>query len=118
MKIRFVVVILLFVVSSSGFAQKQNQGSSPTFPSSEQHKNSKLSYKIISSPHTTYGYDIYSDGKLLIHQVAIPGMQGNDGFHSKPAAERVAALVVKKISDGEMPPSVTLEEMKKLKAIP
>lgn len=113
----FVVVILAFVCSIKGFSQKQNPGTGPTFPSSEELKNLKLSYKIISSPHSTFGYDIYSDDKLLIHQPAIPGMQGNDGFTGKPEAERVASLVVKKINAGEMPPTVTLEEMKKLKAI-
>lgn len=114
----FVVVVITFVLTIKGFAQNQNPGSGKTFPSAEEHKNAKLSYKIISSLHATFGYDIYSDGKILIHQPTIPGVAGNDGFRSKSAAESVAKLVVKKISNGQMPPAVTLAELKELKAIP
>ncbi len=65
----------------------------------------------------TFGYDIYSGGKLLIHQPTIPGLPGNSGFTNKKNAEDVAKLVIKKIKKGEMPPSVSVEELKKLNAI-
>lgn len=51
----------------------------------------------------------------MIHQPAIPGIPGNEGFKTKEAAQKVADLVVNKIKKGEMPPSVTIEELKKLK---
>lgn len=81
------------------------------------YSNGKLSYKIISAPHNTFGYDIYDDGKLIIHQNSIPGLPGNKGFATKANAEKVAKLVISKINAGEMPPTVNIEELKKLKAI-
>jgi hypothetical protein len=79
--------------------------------------NTKLSYEIIDAPNHTYGYDVFADGKLLIHQTSIPALPGNEGFKTKADAEKVALLVIDKIRKGEMPPTVTIEEMKKLTVI-
>lgn len=78
----------------------------------------KLTYKIINSINNTFGYDIYADDKMIIHQPSIPALSGKEGFKTKIAAENIAQLVISKIKQGEMPPSVTIEEIKKLKAIP
>lgn len=87
------------------------------FPKASQFSNTKLGYTITAAPNKTYGYDISADGRLMIRQSSIPPMPGNEGFKTKVAAEKVAQLVIKKIKQGEMPPTVTIEEMKKLKAI-
>ena len=42
-------------------------------------------------------------------------MPGNEGFKTKADASKVAQLVIGKIKKGEMPPTVTIEEMQKLK---
>jgi hypothetical protein len=90
----------------------QNKNVTPEFPSSESFKNAKLTYKIISAPNKTWCYDIYKDGNISIHQNSIPGVAGINGFSTKEKAEKVAQLVVTKIQKGEMPPTVTQEEMK------
>ena len=74
-------------------------------------------YQIIANQDGTFGYDVFADGKLFIHQPTIPAMPGTKGFESKAAAESVARLVLKKLKQGEVPPTVYLEEMKKLNAI-
>ena len=79
--------------------------------------NTKLTYTIINAPNHTYGYDVFSDGKLVIHQKSIPAMPGNEGFKTKADAEKVEKLVIDKIKKGEMPPTVTIEELQKLKVI-
>ena len=79
--------------------------------------NTKFTWKIIDAPNHTYGYDVLDDGRLLIHQKSIPAMPGNEGFKTKADASKVAQLVIGKIKKGEMPPTVTIEEMKKLKVI-
>ncbi len=104
------------LVAAPAVAQ-QHKPEAASFPNGEGMKNAKLSYKIIVSLHNTWGYDIYNDGKLMIHQPTPPGMPGNDGFKTKAAAKKIAELVMSKIKKGEMPPTVTMEEMKKLKAI-
>jgi hypothetical protein len=55
--------------------------------------------------------------RLLIHQPSIPGLRGNEGFKTKANAENVAKLVIEKLKKGEMPPTVTIDEMKKLKVL-
>lgn len=79
--------------------------------------DSNIRFKIIPAANYTWGYDIYLENELTIHQPTIPGLPGNEGFKTKEAAQKVAELVVEKMKKGEMPPTVTEEELKKLKAI-
>ena len=84
-------------------------------PDATQMANSKLTYQIIDAPEKSFGYDIYSDERLCIHQPSVPGVAGNKGFKTKQDAEKIAQLVVSKMKKGVMPPTVSPEEMKKLK---
>jgi hypothetical protein len=81
----------------------------------EQEKNSyataEITIRIIPSANNTFGYDILSDGRPLVHQPMIPGLPGNEGFSTKEKAQTVAELVVKKIRNNKMPPTVTIEEL-------
>ena len=72
-------------------------------------------YHIIPSEGNTYGYDIFINNKLLIHQPNIPGMGGNKGFVKKSDAEKVAKLVIAKLEKGMMPPAVEKKELDSLK---
>jgi hypothetical protein len=114
----FRVLIVCLFGALSGLAQSTGASTNPQFPSTETHKNATLSHKIIPGNNATFGYDIYSDGKLLIHQPTIPGLAGVDGFKTRAGAENAAKLVEKKIANGQMPPTVSTEELKKIKAIP
>jgi hypothetical protein len=70
-----------------------------------------ISIKVIPSVNKTYGYDILVRGKPLVHQPNIPGLPGNEGFATEERAKTVAELVVKKIKNNEMPPTVSIEEL-------
>jgi hypothetical protein len=109
------LLLALFVQAQQ--QPKQPDNNAAQFPSASTYANTKLTYKIIDAPGKTYGYDISADGRLMIHQNTIPGMPGNKGFTKKADAEKVAQLVISKIKKGEMPPTVTVEEMQKLKVI-
>ena len=76
--------------------------------------NAELTIKIIPSTNHTFGYDILLYGRPLVHQPSIPGLPGNDGFTTKEKAQKVAELVLKKIRNNEMPPTVTIEELNSL----
>ncbi|MBA3647759.1 MAG: DUF4907 domain-containing protein [Chitinophagales bacterium] len=97
------------------------QQAAPLSPASSQQNsaviNTQFTYKIIDASDKTFGYDLYADSKLVIHQLSIPAMPGNDGFKTKADAEKVAQLVITKMKKGEMPPTVSVEELKKLKVI-
>jgi hypothetical protein len=101
------------------FAQtpERSDSSVAKFPEAGAYANAKLTYKIIDAPNHTFCYDVYADSRLLIHQTSIPAMPGNEGFKTKGDAEKVAELVIDKIKKGEMPPTVSIEELKKLKVI-
>lgn len=121
LKKQFLASLFCFIVAFS-FAQRTQTVEPKTqtqtqFPASDAFANSKVIFKIIDGADKTFGYDILADGRLLIHQPSVPGLPGNKGFDTKQAAGNVAQLVIKKIKKGEMPPTVSVEEMKKLKAI-
>ncbi len=85
------------------------------FPAAAEHAQAQLTFSIIDAPNGTFGYDILSDGKLFIHQTNIPGQPGNEGCKTREQAEKLAGLIVEKMKKGEMPPTVTTEELKALK---
>lgn len=116
---RILFVILLCSFTSSAFCQlrKEKQETKTEFPKASQFQSSKLTYKIIHAAKKTWCYDIYAESRLMIHQPSVPAMPGNEGFKTKKGAESVAKLVIEKIRKGEMPPTVSIEEMKKVKAI-
>ena len=68
----------------------------------------------IPSHNNTFGYDIYVFGSVLVHQPSRPGLPGREGFTTEEDAMKVAELVIKKIRNNEMPPTVTVEELREL----
>lgn len=86
-------------------------------PVIEKVAESQLTFRIFDGEQGTFGYDIYSDGKKLIHQPTIPGVSGTRGFRSKEDAEKIAQLVIEKLKQKLMPPTVTRDELKRLKVI-
>jgi hypothetical protein len=61
-----------------------------------------------------FGYDIYVNGKLFIHQPAIPAIQGTKGFNSFSDAEKVSGFVIQKIKAGDSFPSISTQELDSL----
>ena len=53
----------------------------------------------------------------MIHQTNAPALPGNEGFKTKEDASEVALLVLAKIKKGEMPPTISIDEMKRLNVI-
>ncbi len=113
---RSVIIVVLFTLCSalSASAQQATQQQAATqFPAAK--KDATITHRIIEAPNGTFGYEILSDGKLLVHQTNIPGRPGNNGCRTKEEAERLAALVITKVKKGEMPPTVMKEELDELK---
>jgi hypothetical protein len=72
-------------------------------------------YRILPAPENTYGYEVLIENKVFIYQPNIPGKAGIKGFKKKTDAEKVARLVIKKLSQGIMPPTVEEKELIELK---
>jgi len=78
------------------------------------YKDADIRAVVIPSEDATFGYDIYVYGSVLVHQPSRPGLPGNTGFATEADAMKVAELVIKKLRNNELPPTVTLEELRGL----
>ena len=74
----------------------------------------KISYTIIPAADHTFGYNIYKDGRLLVHQPVIPCLPGTKGFHKKADAQKTALMVMQKIRHGIMPPTISINELESI----
>ncbi len=114
-------IIILFTVAFIFFIRSQNLmgqvKAEMKVTDSGKQSAALYTYKLVPSIHNTWGYDIFRDNKLMIHQMSIPGLPGNEGFKTKTEAGKIALLVIEKLQKGEMPPRVTLEEMRNLKVL-
>ena len=86
------------------------------------HKNGKyngeiknrFSYKIFTVEGNGFGYNIYDENRIIIRQPTIPGLPGNKGFCTKSDAIKIAQLVVYKIENYIIPPSISRKELDSL----
>ncbi len=119
-------VMALAVFSNVAYAQTMGNmldnvglsgtpGTTFTFPKAE--PPATYTHKVIPAAGNTFGYEIWQSGRPMIKQTTIPGMSGNKGFATSSDAAKVAELMIRKLKRGEIPPSVTPEELKKLKVI-
>jgi hypothetical protein len=76
--------------------------------------NANLKTEILPNKDGTFGYRILLNGSPMIAQPNIPGLPGNAGFSDAPKAQRTADLILHKIRNNIMPPSVTVEELDSL----
>lgn len=74
----------------------------------------ELTAMVTKTTGGTFGYYIFADGQLLIDQKTIPGLPGNSGFITEAEARLVAEFAISKIKEGEMPPTISSEELKQL----
>lgn len=61
-----------------------------------------------------WGYNIFKNDSIYIHQMSIPALQGMQTFHSETDAKTVAALVIEKMKHDQFP-GITIEELDSLK---
>ena len=114
MKVILSCFFLLLCITIYPQQNPEPQKSGAKIPARSAQTNADLTYKIISGEHKTWGYDIYREKKLFIHQPSIPGLPETQGFKTKADAGKVAEAVIGKIMKGEIPPSVTIDELKKM----
>lgn len=131
MKKNVIIVVQLIIVLVLGwllYFKKENQSAckisvlkqniSPSGKSSissiNPYKDSNLSFLLIPSEDNTWGYKILLDGNVMIIQPNKPGIPGTAGFKSQDQAQKVAMLVISKIRKGQMPPTITIYELRML----
>jgi len=113
-----IISICFLCGSCNSPAKKTNTAEvAPIVEQENPYKDAEIKAVIISSDDDTFGYDIYLYDAVLIHQPSRPGLSGNLGFATAEGAMKVAELVIKKIRNNEMPPTVTIQELKELEVI-
>lgn len=93
----------------------KNEAKSETKPVTEAAKTSNYTYKIVEGENHTFGYEISSQGTVLVRQPFIPAVAGKQGFVSKEEAESVAKLIVQKVEKNIIPPAISIKELDSLK---
>ena len=84
------------------------------------YKDAKIEIKVFKNDFVSqekdsgFGYEIYVFDALYIHQLHIPGVPGTQGFETEEDAQKTAKLVVEKIHNNIIPPSISVEELKNL----
>jgi len=107
MPIKFTCILLCLLICSSHYSRIKSESTSPDF-----------TFTCFQNKNQSWGYDILISGKLFIHQPTIPAISGQKGFADKQSAIKIAKLTIKKLNHhpGEFP-SISLEELKKLKIL-
>jgi len=69
---------------------------------------------IFVSEYGGYGYNVLVNNKLFVHQPCLPAFEGRQGFPSEKRAQKAAQLVVDKILKNQIPPSLSISEVKEI----
>ena len=113
-----IAIILFMSCTNSGGAKKDNTVIQQPATNKEVSSDTKvkLEVKIYQNDSTPkgWGYDIYADDALYIHQPHIPAVPGNKGFQSAQKAETAGNFAVYKIRNNIMPPTISVKELDSL----
>ncbi|MBI4930876.1 MAG: DUF4907 domain-containing protein [Bacteroidetes bacterium] len=87
-------------------------------PADNPYKNAKIDIQVFNNDTvkqdpklTGFGYNILIYDAVYNHQPHIPAINGMRGFHTKEQAHKAAELVVYKIKNNIMPPSLSPQEL-------
>ena len=111
----FILFILLTACHSTGQKTEDSSGAAESSTTTNTIENDSFSFKTFMVGQY-WGYDIYKDNQLLVHQPNIPAKEGNKGFSSEQKAIAVAHLTIQKLRSGIMPPTIRIEDLDSLKA--
>ena len=75
------ITAVFFFYCLNLLAQSGAQQGQPSFPDSKKMAATSLTYKVIETAGKTYGYDIFSNTKLMIHQPSVPGLEHHLWLH-------------------------------------
>lgn len=74
----------------------------------------EYSWILLENADGTYGYEVMKSGDLVVSQPNVPGEGGSSGFKSKTQAAAAADLVISKLKQDILPPTISEKELKKI----
>jgi hypothetical protein len=117
------LVLLIFVLGfltnySCGKRTTKSLTIDPTINNSEQTMQTQIADDIKSktfrNPDSTWGFTIYVNGRIYIHQQTISASKTISGFLTENDADKTSELVVKKIKNHISPETVSDKELDSL----
>lgn len=97
--------------------QSNNTASQPPQINSDNIEAKVFEVKDSTGKAKGWGYDIYVDGKKMIHQPIIPAVPGNDAFKTEKDAIKTGTLAADKMKAGGSLPTITVKELDSLGVI-
>jgi len=94
-----------------------NVNASPNTTASNSNINASFQVKAFKGENG-WGYDIYENGKLSIHQPNIPALPGNNGYTTEAEAQKNGELTVEKIKENAKSSTSSPAGILKLPEIP
>ncbi len=86
-----------------------------TFIACNQNKPEPFKGKVFRTAQNQFGYSVYDkDENILINQIYIPSIPGNQNFKDSIDAQKVMTLVLNKLNKNQIP-SVTTDDLIELK---
>lgn len=116
----FFIYIITFVSCNEQPKKLENKNAEPAIISNVEPEQKSTNYStqlfLVDSinPKAGFGYNVLVNGKIFVHQPSIPSIPGNQTFASKEKAQLVANLVMLKLQNNIMPPSVSKNELDSL----
>lgn len=128
--VELVVSTLFFSCNSNSEENKKNlqelsaiSETSVNTPESPTFNSGNLEVKTYEVKDTTsgksqgWGYDLYVDGHLTIHQPILPGVAGNKSFSSEDKAKKTGTFAINKMKQTGGLPTITIKELDSLGVI-
>ncbi|CAN5496896.1 hypothetical protein BH10BAC1_BH10BAC1_07330 [soil metagenome] len=94
--------------------EQANTQQSPTFSSENIEAKTFEVKDTLSGKSLGWGYDLYVDGHLTIHQPIIPGVSGNHSFSTEEKAKKTGTFAIKKMKLTGGLPTITIKELDSL----
>lgn len=108
---------LLLFLSVTTYGQQKIFFTSSKFLNKIPHngtEKTKFTYKLIPSANNTFGYDVFADNIIILHQQQMPGKADGVGFSGKEDAIKVAQRVILKLNHPIVQPVVSTTELQLL----
>ncbi|MFA4851459.1 MAG: DUF4907 domain-containing protein [Bacteroidales bacterium] len=103
------ICFLLFLTACSNNTKKE-EGGKDNQSKENPYAKAEIDIKTFQTDTIGWGYDIYIDGSLYIHQPHKPALPGIHGFNNEKSAQKTAELVVSKIRKNILPPTLSVGE--------
>ncbi len=113
------IAMMLFACNNDQGAKTQSETSAadsiktstPQQPSSNT-PPVEITYSITDERENTFGYYIFFDGNMVHSFPPTPNYAYEKGFKTREDADKAAQIALNKIRKGQMPPTVTEEELR------